>query len=198
MERYGIALYWYLNVFSQADKGQVIKLLEPGQKASDHPITEADVGTLTILETIRKVEIQIEDIEKQIAQYVTPLSILQPSSHLCNRPVNSPPYYQANRAQLPIPSQTPPLPLPKTHCPLLPPLQNKPHRTSSKTSQHQYSTIHCLIQDRPSTVRYRDHRSVRNLIHHAVEYIGESQIGQGSCGQDDGRFERGFGRSRGH
>ncbi|ORY30213.1 Snf7-domain-containing protein [Naematelia encephala] len=45
----------------------VIKLLEPGQVAADHPISEADAGTLAILETLRKVEAQITDIERQIS-----------------------------------------------------------------------------------------------------------------------------------
>ena len=48
----------------------MIKLLEPGQSASDHPITEADRGTLTILQTLQRVEAQMSTIETQINQSV--------------------------------------------------------------------------------------------------------------------------------
>ena len=47
-------------------RAQVIKLLEPGETAADHEITEADRGTLSILLTLDKLEKQIEDIESQL------------------------------------------------------------------------------------------------------------------------------------
>ncbi|RSH92455.1 hypothetical protein EHS25_008871 [Saitozyma podzolica] len=44
----------------------VIKLLEPGENAAEHEITEADRGTLSIILTLDKLEKQIEDIESQL------------------------------------------------------------------------------------------------------------------------------------
>ncbi|GFZ51657.1 hypothetical protein JCM24511_09425 [Saitozyma sp. JCM 24511] len=44
----------------------VIKLLEPGENAAEHQITEADRGTLSIILTLDKLEKQIEDIESQL------------------------------------------------------------------------------------------------------------------------------------
>jgi hypothetical protein len=49
-----------------ADRMQVIKLLEPGENAAEHEITEADRGTLSIILTLDKLEKQIEDIESQL------------------------------------------------------------------------------------------------------------------------------------
>jgi hypothetical protein len=49
----------------------VIKILGEGELASDHPITEADKGTVTIRDTLNKLDQQVEAIEKQIERYVT-------------------------------------------------------------------------------------------------------------------------------
>jgi len=49
----------------------VIKVLAEGGNAADHPITEADKGTVTIRDTLNKLEQQVEAIEKQIERYVT-------------------------------------------------------------------------------------------------------------------------------
>lgn len=46
-------------------------MLAEGGKAADHPITEADKGTVTIRDTLNKLEQQVEAIEKQIERYVT-------------------------------------------------------------------------------------------------------------------------------
>lgn len=45
---------------------QVVKVLAEGENAVDHPITEADKGTVTLRATLGKVEAQILSIEKQI------------------------------------------------------------------------------------------------------------------------------------
>jgi hypothetical protein len=52
----------------------VIKALAEGEHASDHPITEADKGTVTIRDTLNKLDQQVEAIEKQIERYVTLIS----------------------------------------------------------------------------------------------------------------------------
>jgi len=44
----------------------VVKILSEGESAQDHPITEADKGTVTIRDTLNKLDIQVESIEKQI------------------------------------------------------------------------------------------------------------------------------------
>ena len=49
----------------------MIKVLAEGEKAIDHPITEADKGTVTIRDTLNKLDQQVEAIEKQIERYVT-------------------------------------------------------------------------------------------------------------------------------
>lgn len=41
----------------------------------DHPITEADIGVVAIRDTLKKLDGQVESIEKQIQRYV-PLSTL--------------------------------------------------------------------------------------------------------------------------
>ena len=41
----------------------------------DHPITEADIGVVAIRDTLKKLDGQVESIEKQIQRYV-PLLIL--------------------------------------------------------------------------------------------------------------------------
>lgn len=53
----------------------MIKALAEGEKAQDHPITEADKGTVTLRATLKKLEQQIESIEKQIERYVQTLSL---------------------------------------------------------------------------------------------------------------------------
>jgi charged multivesicular body protein 7 len=45
---------------------QMVKILSEGESAQDHPITEADKGTVTIRDTLNKLDIQVESIEKQI------------------------------------------------------------------------------------------------------------------------------------
>ena len=59
-------------------------MLAEGEKSQDHPITEADKGTVTLRATLKRLEQQIESIEKQIERYVT-LSTL----HLPPRPFTS-------------------------------------------------------------------------------------------------------------
>ena len=49
----------------------MIKVLGEGEKAADHPITEADKGTVTIRDTLAKLDQQVEAIENQIERYVT-------------------------------------------------------------------------------------------------------------------------------
>ena len=41
----------------------------------DHPVTEADIGVVAIRDTLKKLDGQVESIEKQIQRYV-PLLIL--------------------------------------------------------------------------------------------------------------------------
>ncbi|WWD21781.1 hypothetical protein CI109_106268 [Kwoniella shandongensis] len=48
--------------------GKVIKILEPGQEDTDHPINEADRGAVSVMNALRKIELQISSIEEQIAQ----------------------------------------------------------------------------------------------------------------------------------
>ena len=48
----------------------MIKVLAEGEKAIDHPITEADKGTVTIRDTLNKLDQQVDAIEKQIERYV--------------------------------------------------------------------------------------------------------------------------------
>ncbi|KAK6903398.1 hypothetical protein I203_106901 [Kwoniella mangroviensis CBS 8507] len=48
--------------------GSVIKVLEPDQMPSDHPITDADRGVISVINAQRKVEKQILGIEEQITQ----------------------------------------------------------------------------------------------------------------------------------
>ena len=45
----------------------------------DHPITEADIGVVAIRDTLKKLDGQVDSIEKQIQRYA-PLSILPMSS----------------------------------------------------------------------------------------------------------------------
>lgn len=52
---------------------QMVKILEDGELASEHEISEADRGTLAILQTLKKVDAQIADIEQQINTSVSPL-----------------------------------------------------------------------------------------------------------------------------
>jgi regulator of replication initiation timing len=54
----------------------VVKVLAEGETASDHPITEADKGTVTIRDTLKKLDQQVESIEKQIERYVHSLSTI--------------------------------------------------------------------------------------------------------------------------
>ncbi|WWD08285.1 hypothetical protein V865_006396 [Kwoniella europaea PYCC6329] len=48
--------------------GSIIKVLEPDQIPSDHPITDADRGVISVINAQRKVEKQILGIEEQITQ----------------------------------------------------------------------------------------------------------------------------------
>lgn len=41
-------------------------MLQEGERVQDHPITEADKGTVTIRDTLNKLDQQVESIEKQI------------------------------------------------------------------------------------------------------------------------------------
>ena len=43
-------------------------MLEPDQIPADHPMTEADRGTLTIITTLKKVDEQITQVVEQIAE----------------------------------------------------------------------------------------------------------------------------------
>lgn len=47
---------------------QVVKVLDPGEVASEHTITEVDRGVISVLNALKKVEGQIERVEGQIAQ----------------------------------------------------------------------------------------------------------------------------------
>jgi len=38
----------------------------------DHPITEADIGVVAIRDTLKKLDGQVDSIEKQIQRYVLP------------------------------------------------------------------------------------------------------------------------------
>ena len=52
-------------------------MLAEGERVQDHPISEADKGTVTLRATLKKLEQQIESIEKQIERYVqVPTSFL--------------------------------------------------------------------------------------------------------------------------
>ncbi|KAL7419050.1 hypothetical protein Q5752_005886 [Cryptotrichosporon argae] len=45
--------------------GEVVKLLQPDQRAADHAITDADRGTVAVLATLRRVEAQIDALEAE-------------------------------------------------------------------------------------------------------------------------------------
>jgi hypothetical protein len=47
----------------------------------DHPITEADIGVVAIRDTLKKLDGQVDSIEKQIQRYVPLSSFLLPSSY---------------------------------------------------------------------------------------------------------------------
>ena len=46
----------------------MIRILAPGENVTDHPISEADIGTLTILETIARVDSQVDSLSSDIGQ----------------------------------------------------------------------------------------------------------------------------------
>ncbi|TYJ53251.1 hypothetical protein B9479_006118 [Cryptococcus floricola] len=48
--------------------GSVIKVLDSDQVAADHPISEADRGAVSVMNALRKVELQIISIEQQIIE----------------------------------------------------------------------------------------------------------------------------------
>ncbi|WVO18556.1 hypothetical protein L204_106275 [Cryptococcus depauperatus] len=48
--------------------GTVIKILEVGQTVADHPITDADRGSVSVSKALLKIKLQIEDIERQITE----------------------------------------------------------------------------------------------------------------------------------
>jgi hypothetical protein len=41
----------------------------------DHPITEADIGVVAIRDTLKKLDQQVDSIEKQIQRYVPSLPL---------------------------------------------------------------------------------------------------------------------------
>ena len=48
----------------------------------DHPITEADIGVVAIRDTLKKLDGQVDSIEKQIQRYVPLPSLLHSSTFL--------------------------------------------------------------------------------------------------------------------
>jgi hypothetical protein len=44
----------------------VVKVLSEGESTHEHPITDADKGTVTIRDTLNKLDQQVVSIEKQI------------------------------------------------------------------------------------------------------------------------------------
>jgi charged multivesicular body protein 7 len=46
---------------------QIIRILENGQAVADHPITEVERGIMSVKNALRKVELQIEGVEAQVA-----------------------------------------------------------------------------------------------------------------------------------
>ena len=58
----------------------------------DHPITEADIGVVAIRDTLKKLDGQVDSIEKQIQRYV-PLPILTISSLSTRRSLIIIPYF---------------------------------------------------------------------------------------------------------
>jgi len=48
----------------------VIKVLAEGERVVDHSITEADIGVVAIRDTLKKLDQQVDSIEKQIQRYV--------------------------------------------------------------------------------------------------------------------------------
>ena len=47
---------------------KVIRVLQPDQLAADHPITAADRGTIDIVVTLKRVDEQIDSLEREIQQ----------------------------------------------------------------------------------------------------------------------------------
>ncbi|KAK4685224.1 charged multivesicular body protein 7, partial [Tremellales sp. Uapishka_1] len=48
--------------------GTIIKILEPGQRVADHPISQADRGVVSIKAALKRIDEQITDIETQAAE----------------------------------------------------------------------------------------------------------------------------------
>ncbi|WRT64481.1 uncharacterized protein IL334_001413 [Kwoniella shivajii] len=75
--------------------GTVIKVLDTNQIPSDHPVTEADRGVISIIIAQRKVEKQISGLEKQILE-----SHEKAKKHLANNQKNTALSYLRSKKQL--------------------------------------------------------------------------------------------------
>ncbi len=49
------------------DTLQIVKVLDPGESAAEHEITEVDRGVVSVLNALRRVDAQVQRLEEQIA-----------------------------------------------------------------------------------------------------------------------------------